>query len=93
MVESLRDSIRYCGSHGTAVPSPKERLQAHCRIHPSVYPNALVTSAMPKASRPARASRVACSQPSSPYVRYHWSVRATTHSPPLRLITSFSGSL
>ena len=28
MVESLRDSIRYCGSHGTAVPSPKERLQA-----------------------------------------------------------------
>jgi hypothetical protein len=42
---------------------------------------------------PARHFSARARHCSSPYSRYHWSVSATTHSSPERLITCFSGSL
>lgn len=34
-MESDSDSMRYCGSHGSRVPRPNERLHAHCCSQPA----------------------------------------------------------
>mmetsp|Transcript_6404 Transcript_6404/g.16700 ORF Transcript_6404/g.16700 Transcript_6404/m.16700 type:complete len:231 (-) Transcript_6404:30-722(-) len=91
MVLSLRLSTRTSSSHGRRDPSPKFRLQAHCFIHPSVYSNELRASEW-YVSMLASSFSVTSLHFSSPYVMYHWSVSATMHSSPLRLITFFSGS-
>ena len=41
---------------------------------------------------PARHSLADAAHSSSPYVRYHWSVSATTHASPERETTARSGS-
>mmetsp|Transcript_13016 Transcript_13016/g.48712 ORF Transcript_13016/g.48712 Transcript_13016/m.48712 type:complete len:219 (+) Transcript_13016:1556-2212(+) len=84
--------MRNSSSHGTRVPNPKLREHAHCRSHPRVPSNARRDSSW-YVFMFAKHFLLFSSHVASPYSRYHWSVRATTHSSPDRDITAFSGSL
>lgn len=93
MVESESDSMTNCASHGRRVPSPKLREHAHSLSHESVSSKAACVPAEKVAnSGPVTHAVTAPRHSSSPYLRYHWSMSATTHSSPDRDMTIDSGS-